>query len=184
MISADVACGACQRPDVFASWMLFIAVIGLLIAWKTFRRGNLNASVATASNLMSNIQTSLYEYINSIPPSRPQPSQQSIDLEAEKLEVLMNLLEMASAICVEKSLFGVSLTLVENYVRDILKLIIGNQYVCLKVGQLLQNQDTFKYIRWFMGIASPESITIPPGWYVRYQPTCFEWLLMKIGWPA
>lgn len=174
-----------QRADKLALWALCVAVMGLLIAWRTLRRGNLNASVATASALMADIQTSLNDYIGSIPSdsvfelNEAQASQMT-----EKLEVLMNRLEMASAICVERSLFGISLTLVRNYVRDVLNVVVKNDYVCVEAGKLLQDEATFKYIRWFMEIAPKGSITAPSGWYVRYEPSRIEWLRVKTGWAA
>jgi len=96
----------------------------------------------------------------------------------------MNRLEMASAICVERSLFGISRTLVRNYVRDVLHVIVMNDYVCTEAGKLLQDDATFKYMRWFMEIEPAGRITTPPGWYVRYSPTYIEWLRVKTGWSA
>ncbi len=173
-----------QRADKLALSTLCIAVIALLIAWRTLWRSNLNASVATASSLMADIQTSLNEYIGSIPAPPSPPSEEQEGQMTEKLEILMNRLEMASAICVERSLFGISRTLVRNYVLDVLTVIVENNYVCMEAGKLLKDEATFKYIRWFMEIAPKGSITTPSGWYVRYEPTCIEWLRMKIGWAA
>ena len=199
MIAVIATSEAWTRGDKLALWALCVAIAGLLIAWRTLRRGNLNASVATASALMADIQVSLNEYIRSIPTPNTELSE---ELEAgpetsslewseqqqaemtEKLELLMNRLEMASAICVERSLFGISRTLVGSYVQDVLKVIIENHYARVEAGKLLHNEETFKYIRWFMAIAPPRSVTVPPEWYVRYKPIFIEWLRVKTGWAA
>jgi hypothetical protein len=157
------------RADKLAAWTLGITVVGLLIALKTLRRGNLNASVSTASSLMAGIQTSLYEYIGSIPDSdlEVQPSEDQKDQMTEKLEILMNQLEMASAIYIERSLVGLSGMLVRKYLQEVLNLIVKNEYVCAEVKNLLHDEATFKYIRWFMGVAPKGSITTHPiGMYV------------------
>lgn len=177
--AAEAANDAWPRADIIAVVTLFVAVVGIVIAWRTLWCSNLNASVATASALMADIQTSLNEYIGSIPGS--QPNEEQLVSMAEKLEVLMNRLEMASAVCVERSLYGISLTLIRSYVKDVLKLIVSDHYVCSKVRELLQDEETFKYIRWFMGIAPKGSITDLDGWYVRYDPGFIEWLRVKLG---
>jgi hypothetical protein len=168
-----------SRADIIALAALAAAFIGVAVAWRTLWCSNLNVSVATAGALMADIQTSLNEYIGSIPDSQPNEKQQS--LMAEKLEVLMNRLEMASAVCVERSLYGISLTLIRSYVKDVLKLIVKNQYVCSEARKLLQDEATFKYIRWFMDIAPKGSITDTDGWYVRYEPGFIERLRVKLG---
>jgi hypothetical protein len=170
---------AWPRADVIALFALIVTVVGVLVAWRTLWCSNLNASVATASALMADIQASLNEYIASIP--APQPDEMQQGLMTEKLEVLMNRLEVASAVCVERSLYGISLTLIRNYVKDVLKLIVRNEFVCSEAGKLLQDEATFKYIRWFMDIAPKGSITDVDGWYVRYDPDFIELLKVKIG---
>lgn len=177
--ATTTASEAWSRADIIALVTLFFALIGIVVAWRTLWCSNLNASVATSSALMADIQTSLNEYIGSIPDS--QPNEKQLSLMTEKLEVLMNRLELASAVCVERSLYGISLTLVRNYVRDVLKLVVKDQYVCSEAGKLLQDEATFKYIRWFMGIAPRGSITVPDGWYVRYEPGFIEMLRVKLG---
>jgi hypothetical protein len=184
MMLAVAAPDVWSRSDKLTLWALGIAVVGVLIALKTLRRGNLNASVALASSLMGDIQISLNDYIKSIPDSASILSNEQETEMTEKLELLMNRLEMASAICIERSLFGISMTLVENYVRDVLNLIVKNAYVSAKAGKLLQEDETFKYIRWFLRIAPVGSIIVPDGWYVRYKPGWFEWVRVKIGWAA
>ena len=184
MTLAVLATDPWARADKLALLALYVAVMGLLIAWRTLRRGNLNASVATASALMADIQISLNEYIASIPVSSTQFSEEQESQMVERLELLMNRLEMASAICVERSLFGISRTLVRSYVRDVLNVIVRNNYVCTAAGKLLQDEATFKYMRWFMQIEPAGSITTPPGWYVRYKPAYIEWLRVKTGWSS
>jgi hypothetical protein len=173
-----------QRADKLALSALGVAVVGVLIAWRTLRQTNLNASVATASALMADIQISLNEYINSITTLPTQFSEEQQAPMTEKLELLMNRLEMASAICIERSLFGVSRTLTRNYVQDVLNVIVKNEYVCTEAGKLLQNKADFKYIRWFMGIAPKGSVTTPDGWYVRYKPSLIERLRVRLGWAS
>lgn len=171
---------AWSRGDELAAIALCIGVVAAVIAWRTLWCSNLNASVATSSVLIEGIQSSLYEYINSI--EGAQRNEEKRDQQAEKLEVLMNHLEMASAVCVERSLYGISLTLVRNYLKDVLNLVIlKNQYVCTEAGKLLQDEATFKYIRWFMDVAPKGSITNPDGWYVRYKPSFIEWLRVNFG---
>jgi hypothetical protein len=171
MTLAVLATDPWARADKLALLALYVAVMGLLIAWRTLRRGNLNA-------------ISLNEYIASIPVSSTQFSEEQESQMVERLELLMNRLEMASAICVERSLFGISRTLVRSYVRDVLNVIVKNDYVCTAAGKLLQDEATFKYMRWFMQIEPAGSITTPPGWYVRYKPAYIEWLRVKTGWSS
>jgi hypothetical protein len=175
-----------QRADLLALLALLVTVVGVLVtivgvmvACWTLRCSNLNTSVATANSLTSDIQTALSEYIDSV--KLLDPTEERRTTMARKLEALMNRLEMASAVCVEKSLYGISLTLIRDYVRGVLNILLRNEYVCEEAGKLLHDKATFKYIRWFLNVAPTGSITTPDGWYVRYEPGCIERWKVRFG---
>jgi argonaute-like protein implicated in RNA metabolism and viral defense len=86
-----------------------------------------------------------------------------------KLERLMNVLEIAAAIEVEGTLSGVSRALMSDYLRRILDDIIGDDYTNAKVSELLQDDSTYIFIRRFLKKNAPLSAVLPPPWYAYPQ---------------
>jgi hypothetical protein len=82
-----------------------------------------------------------------------------------KLERLMNVLEIAAAIEVEGTLSGVSRDLMSDYLRRVLDDIISDDYVNARVSELLQDDTTYIYIRRFLKKNAPLSAVLAPEWY-------------------
>ena len=85
----------------------------------------------------------------------------------DRLERLMNVLEIAAAIEVEGTLSGVSRILMSDYLRRVLDDIISDAYTNSKVSELLQDDETYLYIRRFLKINRPLSVALPPQWYAN-----------------
>jgi hypothetical protein len=86
------------------------------------------------------------------------------------LAELLNLLEIACAIYLEKSLSGNSRELMSEYLGSTLSLLIKTPVINDKALRLLQTEETFIFIKKFLKQKPPAlSVTIPPKWY-ELQP--------------
>ena len=98
------------------------------------------------------------------------PAPQDEDATNYELAELLNLLEIACAIYLEKSLSGNSRKLIFEYLDSVLSLLIKNSSLNDRVPRLLQTEKTFIFIkRSLKKKRSTLSVTIPPEWY-ELQP--------------
>lgn len=156
------------RGDVIALWSLILGVLAIIVAIFTLRRGNKNSSVASMIPLNAEIRNTWDEFIDSFQTMDFSSPAEFVEFERNirnKLERLMNVLEIAAAIEVEGTLSGVSQDLMSDYLRRILDDIISDDYTNAKVSDLLQDETTYIYIRRFLKKNTPLSTVLPPQWY-------------------
>lgn len=89
--------------------------------------------------------------------------------EGEKrteLAELLNLLEVACAIWLERSVSGNSAKLLDEYLNNVLRLLTANAYASEEVKLLLQDRTTFVFIRRYFKLKQARpSASIPLEWY-------------------
>jgi hypothetical protein len=114
-----------------------VALIALIVACYAIRRSNRNSSVATLVTLNEGFR---------------QAWQRFLAPEADKnyeFSELSNLLEIACAIHLEKSLFGVSRELSREYIEQVLLLLERNGDAQHMLAEAIHSPTTFKYIQRF-----------------------------------
>lgn len=110
-------------------------------------------------------------YIAAFPPIDEQDrltNKQIAEIEQKlltQLSNMMNVLEIAAAIEVEGTLSGVSRMLMQDALQQYLSDILGDPYTSEKVSSLLQDENTFYYIRRFLHKTESESVVYPSHWY-------------------
>ncbi len=159
---------AWSRGDLIALWSLILGIIAVVFAIYTLHRGNLNSSVASMIPLNAEIREMWDQYVDSFasPPLDTPLELETIERTiATKLERLMNVLELAAAIEVEGTLSGVSHQLMRDYLRRMLDIVISDDYTNSKVSDLLQDENTYIFIRRFLKQRDRVSAVLPPNWY-------------------
>jgi hypothetical protein len=180
MTPSAVACVAdiaWSRADRIALWTLIAGVFGIWIAWRTLRRGNRNSSVASMIPLNAEIRDMYDQYIEIFSSAQFQTPLELEILEreiADRLEKLMNVLEMSAAIQVERTFSGVSRTLMSEYLQRVLEDLLADDYTSNKVSGLLQDDRTYLYIRHFLHRTARLSVVLPPKWYVLPDRTIWQ----------
>jgi len=116
-----------------------ISFIALGIAIYAVRKGNRNSSAATLVTLNDGFRQAWLRFLNA-------KDEQTMQAEFSEL---MNLIEIACAIYLEKSLSGVSRELAREYLEGILNLIKSNADARSRIEAMRHSPTTFKYIRKF-----------------------------------
>lgn len=161
-----------SRGDVFAGWALGLTAVGIIAALYTLHRGNLNASVASMIPLNAEIREAWKRYLESYPTSEKLKDATPSQLRAfirendTQLEYLMNVIEIAAATSVEGTLIGVSNELISGYVDRTLNSLLSDSYASVRIKGLLQDSQTFIYIRRFLNKQIPLSVIKVPTWYM------------------
>jgi hypothetical protein len=134
---------------------LAVAIVALVIAWYAIKRANKTTSAATMVTLNEGFRSAWTRFF----------AAEGADRETELAE-LLNLFEIACAICLEGSLSGNSAVLIREYLNNVLRMLAGNDYARTHVDPLLQDANTFIFIKRFLkSKRSGLSVTIPPEWY-------------------
>ena len=141
--------------DVIASASLIVATGALIVAWYAIRRANKTTSAATMVTLNEGFRSAWARFFSA-------EGEQQITELAE----LLNLFEIACAIRLEGSLSGNSARLISEYLDNALGALASNDYARAQVNPLLQNANTFVFIKRFLKVKRTTlSVTIPPEWY-------------------
>jgi len=142
--------------DLIALASLAVAAVALLISVYAIIRANATASAATLVTLNEGFRQAWERCLR----------RQDDDATNYELAELLNLLEIACAIYLEKSLSGNSRKLIFEYLDSVLSLLIKNSSLNDRVPRLLQTDKTFIFIKRFLKKKrSTLSVTIPPDWY-------------------
>lgn len=142
-------------PDAIAAASLVVAFVALGVAWYAIRRANKTTSASTMVTLNEGFRSAWSRFF-----ATPE-TQREIEL-AE----LLNLLEIACAVRLEGSLSGNSAVLMSEYLENVLLLLLKDPYSQEHVPPLLQNAETFVFIRQFLKIRKNSlSVTVPAEWY-------------------
>jgi len=137
---------------------LLVALAALAVALFALYRGNRNTSAATVVALNVAFRDAWERFLNA----------KEDDQEFHFAE-LMNLFEIACAICQENSLAGVSADLVKIYMQDTLGELVKSPYADVQVPFLLTGPTTFLHIKKFMDDKPTHpSVTVPNKWYQSY----------------
>lgn len=138
--------------DLIALASLFVALAALAISIYAISRANRTASAATLVTLNEGFRQAWDRYLQA----------RTIDDLAE----LLNLLEIACAMFIERSLTGNSRILAREYIKNVLSILARNPEVSEQAVQLLQTPDTFRFIKRFMKERPAGlSVVMPPAWY-------------------
>jgi hypothetical protein len=144
-----------NAPDSIAAVSLGVAFAALCVSWYAIRRANRNTSAATLVVLNEGFREAWKRFFHA----------NEGELEAELAE-LLNLFEIACAICLEGSLSGNSSKLMNEYLNMTLRMFVKHEYAREHIESLLQTERTFIYIKRFLRERRKSiSVTIPPNWY-------------------
>ncbi len=126
--------------DWLAAASLSVAVVALVLSVYAILRANKTTSAATLVTLHEALRQAWSECFAA-------RERGNFDYE---LGNLLNLLEIACAIYLEKSLTGNSRVLGSEFLSDTLKLLTNNEIISEKTVKLLQGQNTFIFIKRFL----------------------------------
>lgn len=104
----------------------------------SIHRSNLNSSVSSFLALNEGFRQAWVRYIHSDAEQRD-----------HEFAELMNLLEIACAVQLEGSLFGVSRELTAEYIKESLTLLDEHEDARVRYERAIHSPTTFKYIRMF-----------------------------------
>ena len=134
---------------------LAVAFIALLVAWYAIARANKTTSAATMVALSESFRSAWSRFFEACEKQKP-----------DELAELLNLLEIACAVCLEGSLSGNSKMLMSEYLNNILRLLAQNEFTKANVGPLLQDASTFIFIKKFLREKRTTlSVVNPPQWF-------------------
>lgn len=142
--------------DAIAAASLGVSAAALAVSWYAIRRANRTTSAATMVALNEGFRAGWNRFFGA----------STAEEKESELAELLNLFEIACAACLERSLSGNSAELMNEYLNTILKSLAANDYASSHVGALLQNAETFIFIKRFLRVKrSSLSITVPPQWF-------------------
>ena len=141
--------------DVIAAASLVVSSVALIVAWYAIKRANKTTSASTMVTLNEGFRSAWSRFF----------AASGIQQEIELAE-LLNLLEIACAIRLEGSLSGNSAALMSEYLENVLLLLVKDSYSREHVPALLQNAETFIFIKRFLKLKKDTlSVTVPVEWY-------------------
>jgi hypothetical protein len=145
--------------DWIAAASLGVALAALMISWYAIVRANKTTSAATLVALNEGFRQAWERCL------QLRPTEQQAELTYQLAE-LLNLLEIACGVYLERSVSGNSRQLLVEYLNGVLSLLIKNPSFSNQIPQLLQTEKTFIFIKRFIK-EKPKSlsVTIPPNWY-------------------
>lgn len=126
---------------------LIVSIVALFVSFYAVHRGNRNTSAATLISLMSEFRTLWGEVLKH--ENKDDESDVEDKFEYDLAEVL-NLLEIASAICNEGSLAGKSKEICMDYLRKCLSMISKEEFVKKHIPSLCEEDENFCNIREFI----------------------------------
>jgi hypothetical protein len=146
-----------QTADYIALASLAVSLVALPVALIAIYKSNRNSSVATLVTLNEAFRQGWHRFLTTSNP----------DMKLYELSELMNLIEIACGILIEKSLSGMSMQIMMDYLNDILKLLVKSEYATGEISKMLDEPGTFANIKQFLNDKKSQSlsVTIPLKWY-------------------
>jgi hypothetical protein len=142
--------------DTIALVSLLVSLAALVVSVFAIVRANNTTSAATIVSLNEAFRQAWERYFN---PKTP-------DQKSWELAELMNLLEIACAVYLEWSLSGNARKLIFDYLQRNLSDLIEHKEISAEIGKLLQDKETFLFIKKFLHKNEARlKATIPLGWY-------------------
>lgn len=124
---------------LIAGASLVTSIVALVVAVLAWRRADRNSSAATLVAISEGLRTAWERFLATDPDDEVATAFQFAEL--------VNLLELACAILVDKAVHGTTRELLDQYVAKALKILAGNQPACDRIEALREDPDTFKYVR-------------------------------------
>lgn len=144
-----------STSDAIASVSLVIAFVALAVAWYAIRRANRTTSAATMVTLNEGFRSAWGRFFSA-----------REEQKTAELAELLNLFEIACAIRQEGSVSGNSAVLLQEYLRNVLRLLGETPNISSQVTPLLQDNSTFSFVRRFLREEQPRrDAVIPVEWY-------------------
>jgi hypothetical protein len=148
-----------QTADEIAVASLLTAAAALAVAVYAIFRGNRNTSAATVIALNEAIRQGWERFL---------PIQG--DVQIDQLPELLNLFEVACAISLEGSLAGVSKSLMDDYLKSVIRMLAAHPITVAAIPALLGDKTTFQHIKKYLKATRFQlSVTVPLAWYESYQ---------------
>lgn len=142
--------------DKIALVSFLVSLVALAVSIFAIIRANNTTSGSTIVSLNEAFRQAWDRYFN---PKTPEQ-------KPYELAELMNLLEIACAVYDEWSLSGNARELVFDYLQRNLSLLIGHKEINAEIERLLQDKETFLFIRKFLRKNGTRlNATIPVDWY-------------------
>jgi hypothetical protein len=146
-----------STSDWIALASLSVAFAALGMSIYAIVRANATTSAATFVTLNEGFRQAWERCL------QPRARQDALNYD---LAELLNLIEIACAIYLERSVSGNSRKLVAEYLNNILSLLAANPSLNDQVPQLLQTETTFIFIKKFLRKKRSDlSVTVPREWY-------------------
>jgi len=147
-----------STSDQIAAASLAIAIAAFGLSIYAIFRANKTASAATLVTLNEGFRQAWERCLD--------PSQGTEAAVSYNLAELLNLLEVACGAYLERSVSGNSRVLLVEYLNGVLSVIISTPLLNDKVPNLLQDKNTFIFVKRFLRRKrSILSVTVPPEWY-------------------
>lgn len=125
-----------SASDVISAISLVVAVLALWVSCHAIYRSNKTSSAAIYLTLNGGFHEGWRRYLREADPEK----------RAYEFAELMNVVEIACAIHISRSLTGVTRELLEEYLGDTLSLIEGNEEATSRLRALIHSETTFKYV--------------------------------------
>lgn len=141
--------------DKIAAASLLVSIVAFVLAGYAIVRANKTSSAATMVSLNEGFRSAWDRFLSS-----------AGEEQDNEFAELLNLFEIACAIRLEGSLSGNSAKLMSEYLENILRLLVNNNYARTHTLQLIQDATTFHFVKKFLKTKrGGVSVTVPPEWY-------------------
>lgn len=122
---------------VAAMASLIAAMAALVVAVVALNRADRNSSAATLVAISDGLRAAWERYL---------ATEDKAAAEFQFAE-LVNLLELACAILIDKAVHGAAREILDQYVTKVLTILANSPSACEQIAQLREDRDTFKYLR-------------------------------------
>lgn len=119
----------------FAS--LVTAIAALVVAVVALSRADRNSSAATLVAISEGLRAAWARYL---------ATEDETTAKFQFAE-LVNLLELACAILIDKAVHGAAREILDQYVAKVLRILANSPSACDRIAELKEDRDTFKYVR-------------------------------------
>jgi hypothetical protein len=131
-----------QTADWIAIASFTTSLVALVIALLAIVKGDRNASAALALSFNESFRSAWQRVLAA-------RSDQERDFE---LTELMNLIEIASAVHLQRSMHGRVSKILEHYIISIMDLLLQDSSITSVIVGMMQNKDTFENIGKFVSL--------------------------------
>lgn len=133
---------------------LCVAFVALCVSGYAIWRANKTTSAATFVTLNEGFSNAWKRFIEA----------KTDEQKNYELAELLNLFEIGCAIYIEGSLSGNSSKLMSAYTENVLNLLSGNDFAKNQIKTLLQDENTFEFIKKFLEDKKKLGMPIPTLW--------------------